>query len=754
MKRPRAPLLLALVLLPGIAADAAAQGSPPGAGRQRPPAQVAAAPTAPEASEVRIRADTQGGSNEHYWFRGFVDLQARDLRIQSDQLDFYRDSAPEGKTTQRIVAQGNVVFMRGEERMSGRHLEMDLDSGKGTFQDAFGYVQPGVFVEAKTIRRVDADTYRIEGGKFTSCHQPNPRWSFSASSARLEVDDKIVARNVLFKVKQVPAFYIPIFAYPIQEDQRSSGFLFPHFGHSSARGFNVGGGFFWAMGRSLDQTFYVDNYSQFGHGLGHELRWALRPPSRGTFRSYGFRPKAGGEWDYDLDWNAVHTFPGGVRASVQVRQYSNLAFQQRFQDNLDLATRRTRRSLVSLQKTLGNTTIRATADSNETFFPGRSRVLEHLPSVQLSGSPTKLGRTGLVLSYEARGERLGFGDEGGTERFSRFDLSPRLSRPIAVSFLRLTPEVQVRHTRYGVSSGEEGFNGPPLDRRFFETSLEMLGPTFARVFDVPGGFYSERYKHVIGPEVRWTYRSRVDDFDLIPKFDGEDYYLGTNEVNYGIVQRFYAKRPGRSGRLEPYEFLTWRVSQTYYVQIGSSQNEFDPNYSSAAFGVGGLPDHNSPVQSRLRFRPTRQVASNFDLEYDVNFKVIRALGISGTIDYERLQLRGGWSRARRLAVMPENRILVRDTLRASSRIQLVPRRLTVEGSVDWDVLRKNLVQTMGRVRYDVQCCGFSAEVIQSDFNIKQDRQFRFSIDLANIGSIGNFMGDDANQGRVGFAGLR
>ena len=37
------------------------------------------------------------------------------------------------------------------------------------------------------------------------------------------------------------------------------------------------------------------------------------------------------------------------------------------------------------------------------------------------------------------------------------------------------------------------------------------------------------------------------------------------------------------------------------------------------------------------------------------------------------------------------------------------------------------------------------EVIQSDYNAKQDRQFRFAIELANIGSMGNFMGSDAEE---------
>jgi LPS-assembly protein len=754
-------MMLGMALLPALAAAQEPAPSPSPSPSPPAPAETKAAEKGKatpagetDEGEVRIRADTFGGEKGLFHYRGFVDLKSGEFRIQADSLDFQQTSKPDGTTDQHVVAEGNVVFMRGEERLAGRRLEMNLDKGTGVFEDARGYVSPGVFVEARRIERVDGNTYRIEGGTFTSCAQPTPRWSFSASSARLEVEDKIVAHNVIFRVKQVPAFYMPYFMYPIQKDQRSTGFLFPHFGYSSLRGFNVGEGFFWAMSRSFDQTFYVDDYSRFGYGLGHEFRYMLASPSKGNFKTYAFRRKAGGPWDYDLDWSAVQMLPDKFRATLQVRQYSDLAFQQQIQDSLNLASSRTRRTSLSVSRGFGTIGFQALADSTETFFPESRVVNEHLPSVRLNQSPRKLGRSGVVFQWEARGERLGFGDQDRVDRFGRYDLLPRVSRPLSLSFLQVSPEVRLRYTRYGASVDGEGLTGPALDRRYAETSLDVRGPTFSRVFNTPGNFYSDKFKHVIGPEVTWTYRSRIDDFDLIPKFDGNDYYLGTNEVNYALVQRLLAKRPGRGGKLEAWELLNWRVGQTYYVQIGNGQNEFDPNYSSSAFGPGGVPAHLSPLQSRLRLRPTQAFSSNFDVEYDVNFKQMRSLGLSAALSQPRVNLQLGWSRANRVAEVAADRLPTRNTLRGSGRFFVLPGRLRLESSADYDVLGKNLVQATGKVRYDVQCCGFIGEVIQSDYNIKKDKQFRFSIELANIGSIANFMGLEGEEATRGFAGGR
>jgi hypothetical protein len=259
------------------------------------------------------------------------------------------------------------------------------------------------------------------------------------------------------------------------------------------------------------------------------------------------------------------------------------------------------------------------------------------------------------------------------------------------------------------------------------------------VFNAPGGGYSERYKHVIGPEINWTYRTRVDDFNLIPKFDGNDQLFGTNEINYGIVQRFLAKRPGPGGKSIPYEFLTWRVYQTYYVHVSEGQNNFDPNYSSSAFGPAGA-EHLSPLVSRIRFRPSPLLSADFLMEYDVNFKQFRRRSVNGGLNGSRGTLQVGWSQSIRLAEADVDRVTVANTLNGSASLQMVPGKLSLSANGYYDFVNKILYTIQGRLRYDVQCCGFNVEYIRYDYNGRQERQFRFSIDLANVGSIGNFNG--------------
>ena len=575
-------------------------------------------------------------------------------------------------------------------------------------------MEPGVFIEAERIERLDADTYRMTGARFTSCAQPNPRWRFTTSSATIHRDDKIVAKNVVFRVKSVPTFYLPYFRYPLKEDQRATGLLSPRFGYSELRGFAVGAGFFWATGRSHDQTFLLDYYRRFGTGLTHELRYLRRGGSGGRFRSNVVQRTDVEARDFDLDWSGVQDLPGSFRASLNVRRFSSTTFQQAYQDDLDSASIRRQGGSLNIQGRMLGNNVQLVTELNETFFGDElTRSIRRLPALRISRSPRRVGRTGIVLRYEARAERLSQGVQDLTAPYNRFDIAPEISRPMSTSFLQVNPRLGFRYTHYSGTLTDEGLDGPALDRPVFEATVNVRGPTFSRVFTTPGFGYSPRLKHQIGPEFNWIYRTAVDDFDLIPKFDGIDHLLGTNQLSYGLVQRVMAKRPaGKTGKLRTHELFLWRIFQTYYVQISEGQNEFDPNFSSAAFGADGVPAHYSPIKSRARFTPARGIRLQHDIEYDVNFNQFRVQGLSLRWSFGSGDIGGSWSRAERLSEVAEERVATRNTIRGAAQLAVAGRSLVLSASTDYDLVRDSMIRSSARLRYSVQCCGLMVEAIR------------------------------------------
>ena len=122
--------------------------------------------------------------------------------------------------------------------------------------------------------------------------QPTPRWEAVTSTATMKVDRYAVLKNAVLKVKNVPLLYLPVMYYPIQRDDRATGFLMPIYGNSDYRGQSVSNAFFWAIDRSQDMTFVHDWMPSAGQGYGTEYRMVAGPGTDGHVRLYRLSERA------------------------------------------------------------------------------------------------------------------------------------------------------------------------------------------------------------------------------------------------------------------------------------------------------------------------------------------------------------------------------------------------------------------------------------------------------------------------------
>ena len=91
------------------------------------------------------------------------------------------------------------------------------------------------------------------------------RWS--PASARINVDDYAMLSNAVMRVKDVPIFYLPFMYYPIQDDDRATGFLLPDLRRGRLRGQSISNAFFWAINRSQDAHRHARLVHQTGQGV-------------------------------------------------------------------------------------------------------------------------------------------------------------------------------------------------------------------------------------------------------------------------------------------------------------------------------------------------------------------------------------------------------------------------------------------------------------------------------------------------------
>lgn len=244
---------------------------------------------------------------------------------------------------------------------------------------------------------------------------------------------------------------------------------------------------------------------------------------------------------------------------------------------------------------------------------------------------------------------------------------------------------------------------------------------------------------MIEPQLVYSYRSRIDTFDDLPKFDSGDYIPGTNQLSFSLVNRFFAKRQvGGAAVAAPVEFLTWTVSQRYFFNIGASL--YDPQFTTPFFSPDGTPSRYSPVTSRLRFRPGPGLSANWDLEYDVNFKKLRSLSLAGNFSGPWGSASATWSRT---AVLRSD--VVRNHLRGNTSLNF-GQRIQTSFEASYDLTRRNLQQSRAAFTYNIQCCGFLVEYARYNFGgFRDENVIRFGITLAHVGTFGSFLG---GPGRV------
>ncbi len=75
--------------------------------------------------------------------------------------------------------------------------------------------------------------------------------------------------------------------------------------------------------------------------------------------------------------------------------------------------------------------------------------------------------------------------------------------------------------------------------------MEIRPPTLSRIFDRK--LFGYVMKHTVEPQGHYRYQAGIDNFSQIIRFDQRDILADTNEVEYGVVNRLFAKKTKSTG---------------------------------------------------------------------------------------------------------------------------------------------------------------------------------------------------------------
>jgi LPS-assembly protein len=744
---------------------------------------------------ISIKADSQHKNKDFYNLRGHVEVTYQGMKLTGDEATY---DAVSGE----VVARGHVTFSDATAVLEAEEGHYNVQTATGWFSNGHGSFHAEVrrrprvlatenpfYVQARKVVRLDPTTYSIEGGRLSSCECEDKGWSVAARRARVEVGDRVIAHDTVFRFVQVPLFYSPLLINSISGKPRQTGFLLPHVGNSSQKGFIIGEGFFWAINPSADLELGLENFSI--RGLGRTGRFRARPSSTSAISVdyFGVNDKGSGPLpQFRAPGNSLRAtgqaqdLGYGVRGVVDVDYINSLAFRQTFSDNFTEAVASEVHQTGFLTKNFGAYSANFYVSRYQDFLcaqpvsgttgvssvptcpstggggkaPGDAITIRHTPSFSFSEMDNQVGNTPFYWAFETSADGVGRNEPGfETPQISeRLDFHPTLTlRPKPFWGFHFTPSVGVRATHYGTSlRADQG----PLNRLLGEFSLDLRPPSFEKVFSRTAWGY--RFKHVIEPEVRYNLvraRDAEDILDVV-RFDQIDVLVQTDEIEYSLTNSLLGRKDQATGAGEEpqaRELLSWRVSQKYYfdptfggaLQPGG-KNVFEPTVSITGFAFA-QGRRLSPIVSVLKLVPSSNYDTELRADLNPNGGGVLNAGITSHVRRGPLGLAFTDFFINRTAVLTT-------PLAPSSTLTKLPsfnllhvvasygdvNRKGLSGAfgLTYNVAQRIANQAVSQVSYNFGCFELNAEYLRFSLGaLRRENQFRVALSLANVGTFGN-----------------
>jgi LPS-assembly protein len=797
-----AAVLCHLLLAPRLVTSQLLPTSPPQKNLRPVPAK--------RSEPVSISAVHQEKDGEIYKLQGNVEIDDGIFSFRGDQVTYDSDSG-------NIQAEGHLLLEGGpnHEHIEAARGTYNINTEIGHFEIVTGSIgvetsknrtvfttsNPFYFT-GKVVDKKGPEHYVVADGSVTSCQLPRPKWQFFAHKVVVEAGGNATIYHSNFRIEGVPILYLPFATHPVQKEPRQSGFLLPNVGRSSTRGNTIGESIFWAINRSMDLLAGTEYFSKRGWAPEGEFR--ARPTETSfvdltAFSVFDRGLNGVNQGGTEAHLNAEGAFAHNFRAVADLDYLSSYVFRLAFSDVFTQAVNSEVKSNAFLSNTTGNLFLNAAVRRYQDFqstTPGDVITILHAPAFEVSSLDRPLFNSPLHGTIDAWVGGLSRSEPGFSTAplVGRFDLDPVVSLPLILKNWGVRPEFSFRETFYtqqlvpsgGVALTDVGTAiSDGINRKALTAAVEIRPPALDRVYDRE--IFGRKWKHVIEPRITYTYVTGVENFAHILRFDDRDILTDTNEVEYAVVNRLYAKRTSQepegcgpegmpalmvgiappSGRApwqhtqrtaelpcpkQPAvrEIVTWELAQKYFVDptfggalVPGRLNVFTSTVDLTGIAFLTEARRLSPLISRLRISTGPRNDVSWDLEYD--FKDGRISTSTALFDQHFGAFTVGVGNAflnvpsdvTSTGTTPPPQVF--NQFRAVLGYGNTNKRgFSSAMNLGFDAELNQVQYGSGQLAYNWDCCGVNVEYRRFALaSVRNENQFRFSFVLANVGAFGN-----------------
>ncbi|MBN2780881.1 MAG: hypothetical protein JXR21_02825, partial [Candidatus Marinimicrobia bacterium] len=282
-------------------------------------------------------------------------------------------------------------FIQGDDPpVYGDLFEYNLDTQRGRITRGKTNIKEGYY-HGKTVLKTEEEPLWVSKGVVTTCDRDEPHFCLEAKRMKVIPGDRVFAQDIVFKIMDIPLLYIPSLFVPIEEGNRRSGWILPHFGTYPTKGWALeGGGYYWAPNDYYDARAVVDFYDNQGITAELRQRYAWKDHiSNGsltaTYWNYFLRSTTSAGYKI----NIVHPQQIGLKSSLNISG-TFTSDAKHFTEELDQDDRLEQQmvSSASFRTTLGPFSVNVNASRTEDLLTGTTKT--SFPQFSISKATAKI----------------------------------------------------------------------------------------------------------------------------------------------------------------------------------------------------------------------------------------------------------------------------------------------------------------------------------------------------------------------------
>jgi LPS-assembly protein len=559
---------------------------------------------------------------DRYVATGNVRIEREDAVLTADRVIFYHK-------TSDAKAEGNVVYMDAETVINAERAELNLDAKTGKLHNAIIFLKKdNYWITGDSIEKIKENHYYAKTATFTTCDvEPsyNPDWCFKGSNVDIIVGRRLTARDVTFRIKGLPVLYSPYLWAPVKTE-RETGFLIPHIGHSSRKGFQFSPAFFWAIDEDKDATFYLDYYSKLGIGKGVEFRY-ITFSGRGNWYAYHIRDRELKKNFYEVKGFNEHYFKN-IRGLLDINYVNYEDFYRRYGRTIDDRIQRFLQSTGEVSMSFDNSRLYLLGQHwIDLKKPETVHVPQRLPEVGYVINPVSIGPMIFTMSSSLANFYRDKGPAG-----QRLDLHSTLSYSFG-DWVQVFQSISPRVTFYNLTN-EENYG-----KSFHRETFEYRAVATSRIVRQYGSF-----SHIIEPSIEYRF---IPDTRPVPLFDATELFGRTSAAHLSLHNIISFRRFALSARItQPYDFNAEDNALQPTVLQASISGPFTLNFDmSYDFNVQEVKTVNSDLSVKAIEGTTVTIGKRYAKDakimqsrVGIDSAVTRNISVHANIWYD---LRGG-----------------------------------------------------------------------------------------------------------------